>query len=81
MPWKKSVIVDERMKFVGRLLEGDKVTEFCREFGILRKTGCKFWDRYKEVGLHGLTDRAMRECVKSTVCRGLFGQITVRRLQ
>jgi putative transposase len=60
MPWKESVIVDERMKFIGRLLEGEKMAELCREFGISRKTGYKFWARYHEVGLHGLTDRMRR---------------------
>lgn len=60
MPWKESVIVDERMKFIGRLLEGEKMAELCREFGIWRKTGYKFWDRYQKVGLHGLSDRARR---------------------
>ena len=60
MPWKESVIVDERMKFVGRLLEGEKMTELCRQFGISRKTGYKFWDRYREVGLRALTDRSRR---------------------
>ncbi len=60
MPWKESVLMDERMKFVARLLQGEKMTELCREFGISRKTGYKFWDRYKDVGLHGLTDRSRR---------------------
>ena len=60
MPWKESVLMDERMKFIGRLLEGEKMAELCREFGISRKTGYKFWDRYHEVGLHGLTDRMRR---------------------
>lgn len=60
MPWKESLIMDERMKFVARLLQGEKMTELCREFGISRKTGYKFWDRYKDVGLHGLTDRSRR---------------------
>ena len=60
MPWKRSVVMDERMKFIGRLLEGEKMAELCREFGISRKTGYKFWHRYKDVGLHGLTDRARR---------------------
>lgn len=60
MPWKESVIMDERMKFVGRLLQGERMAELCREFGIARKTGYKFWDRYKRVGLHGLTDRTRR---------------------
>lgn len=60
MPWKESVIMNERMKFIGRLLEGEKMVELCREFGISRKTGYKFWQRYKSVGLHGLTDRSRR---------------------
>lgn len=60
MPWKESVIMDEKMKFVGRLLQGDKMAELCREFDISRKTGYKFWNRYKDIGLHGLTDRARR---------------------
>lgn len=60
MPWKRSAIMDERMKFIGRLLEGERMAELCREFGISRKTGYKFWHRYKDVGLHGLTDRVRR---------------------
>jgi hypothetical protein len=32
----------------------------CREFGISRKTGYKIFDRYKEHGLHALTDRSLR---------------------
>lgn len=60
MPWKESAIVDERMKFVGRLLVGEKMAELCREFGISRKTGYKIWDRYQKIGLHGLTDRSRR---------------------
>ena len=60
MPWKESVIMDERIKFIGRLLQGEKMAELCREFGISRKTGYKFWHRYKDVGLKGLTDRSRR---------------------
>lgn len=60
MPWKERVVMDEKMKFIGRLLQGEKMSALCREFGISRKTGYKFWDRYKDTGLHGLTDRARR---------------------
>ena len=60
MPWKESVVMDERMKFIGRLLQGEKMAELCRESGISRKTGYKFWHRYKDVGLRGLTDRSRR---------------------
>ncbi len=60
MPWKESVIMDEKMKFIGRLIQGDKMSELCREFDISRKTGYKFWNRYKDIGLHGLTNRARK---------------------
>ena len=52
--------MDEKMKFVARLLEGEKMAPLCREFGISRKTGYKLFERYKEEGLHGLTDRSRR---------------------
>jgi hypothetical protein len=32
--------MDERLLFVSRLLEGEAMTDVCREFGISRKTGC-----------------------------------------
>lgn len=60
MPWKKCSQMDERMKFIGRLLDGDKMVELCREFGISRKTGYKIWNRYQDVGVSGLTDRSRR---------------------
>ena len=60
MPWKESGLMNERLKFVGRLLQGEKMAELCREFGISRKTGYKFWDRYQKVGFYGLSDRPRR---------------------
>ena len=31
--------MDERLRFVARLLDGEKMTAVCREFDISRKTG------------------------------------------
>ena len=45
MSWKESNRMDERMKFVTRIIEGDKMTDVCQEFGISRKTDYKIWDR------------------------------------
>src|SRR5688572_30608493 len=36
------------------------MTALCAEFGISRKTGYKVYDRYKDVGVRGLTDRSRR---------------------
>jgi hypothetical protein len=57
MPWKESSVMDQRLRFVARLIEGEEMTVLCREFGISRKTGYKIYGRYKEHGLEALTDR------------------------
>ncbi len=53
-------MIDERIRFVIRLKDGESMACLCREFGISRKTGYKIVDRYRECGLEGLTDRARR---------------------
>ncbi|MGC2030948.1 MAG: IS481 family transposase [Steroidobacteraceae bacterium] len=60
MPWKESSVMEERLCFVARLLDGEAMTDVCREFSISRKTGYKIFDRYKEHGLEALTDRTRR---------------------
>ena len=60
MTWKENNIMDERLKFVGRLLEGEQMSSLCREFGITRRTGYKIYNRYKACGLEGLSDRSRR---------------------
>ena len=60
MPWKASLVMDERLRFVARLLDGETMTDVCREFGVSRKTGYKIFDRYKEHGLTALSDRSRR---------------------
>jgi len=57
MPWKECKPMDERLRFVARLLEGEKMAPLCREFGNSRKTGYKLFNRYKDQGLSGLEDR------------------------
>jgi putative transposase len=52
--------MDERMRFVARLMEGEKMAVLCREFDISRKTGYKIYNRYKHAGIEGLTDRSRR---------------------
>jgi putative transposase len=60
MPWKESSVMEERLRFVTRLLDGEPMTALCREFGVSRKTGYKIFDRYKEHGLEAFTDRSRR---------------------
>ena len=60
MPWKASSVMEERLRFVARLLDGEAMTDVCRDFGVSRKTGYKIFDRYKEHGLSALSDRSRR---------------------
>ncbi len=60
MPWKECKPMDERLKFVARYLDGEKMSALCREFGISRPTGYKIVKGYKELGLDGLEDRSRR---------------------
>jgi len=50
MPWKECDKVDQKVKFIARLLEGEKMAVLCREFNISRKTGYQIWQRYKRFG-------------------------------
>ena len=60
MPWKVSDVVSERMRFVFRLLEGERMTDLCAEYEISRKTGYKLLERYRTQGVAGLFDCSRR---------------------
>ena len=60
MPWKESSVMDERLRFIARLLEGEAMTDLCVEFAISRKTGYKIYQRYRESGAEALSDRSRR---------------------
>src|ERR1700758_2481956 len=60
MPWKVVSVMDDRLRFVARVWEGEPMTDLCREFGISRKTGYKIFNRYREEGPVALCDRSRR---------------------
>ncbi|WP_459697952.1 helix-turn-helix domain-containing protein, partial [Acidisoma sp. C75] len=49
--------MDERLRLIARLLEGESMSDLCWEAGISRKTGYKILGRYKEEGVTALSDR------------------------
>src|SRR5919112_953722 len=53
MPWKACHVVDERLRFIARLLDGEKMAQLCAEFGISRKTGYRIYDRYQGLRRRG----------------------------
>jgi putative transposase len=50
----------ERGIFVTRLEKGERMADLCKEFGISRKTGYKFLERYKRCGEIGLSNQSRR---------------------
>ena len=60
MPWRESSVMVERLRFVAHLLDGEGMSDACREFKISRKTGYKIFNRYKDQGLEALCDRSRR---------------------
>jgi transposase InsO family protein len=60
MPWKVSDRVSERMTFISRLLDGERMTDLCAEYGVSRKTGYKLLERFRRLGPMGLFDASRR---------------------
>ena len=57
MPWKECKPMDERLRFIAHLLEGEKMARLCRKFGISRVTG------YKHCGLDAFNDQDLHNCL------------------
>jgi helix-turn-helix protein len=77
MPWKASSVMEERLRFVARLLDGEPMAQMCREFGISRKTGYKIFERYREHGLEALNDRSRRPIRYANQLPGQVEQLIV----
>lgn len=56
MPWKETQKMDQRMEFVMKSLNCQHFGELCREYGISRKTGYKWQERFLRGGLGGLEE-------------------------
>jgi hypothetical protein len=43
MPGNECHVMDERLRFVARVLDGEKIARVCADVGISRKTGYKIF--------------------------------------
>ena len=50
-------MLDEKIKFIARLLDGEKLAPLCREFSISRKTGYQIWKKYLQFGQQAFIER------------------------
>jgi len=60
MPWKETRVDEERLKFIVACLDkasGWSMSEVCAAFGISRKSGYKWLQRYRDAGVDGLHER------------------------
>ncbi len=61
MPWKEVSTMCLRLEFVRlALYEDANMSELCQRFGISRKTGYKWLDRYQQQGKEALMDQSRR---------------------
>ena len=75
MPWKETDVMNLRTEFALRALGRTVVfKDLCHEYGISRKTGYKWKERFLEEGIQGLYDLARRpkssphQLPEETVC-------------
>ena len=61
MPWKNERPMDQRVLFVADYMrELYKFNELCSRYGVSRKTGYKWVERYEREGVEGLEERTRR---------------------
>src|SRR5216117_500863 len=61
MPWREASPMDQRTQFIAdHLRDALSITELCALYGISRKTGYKWIDRYLRQGPAGLEELARR---------------------
>jgi putative transposase len=61
MPWSETSPMDQRTQFIADVLRGTlSVSELCDSYGVSRKTGYKWIDRYVKEGPAGLSERSRR---------------------
>lgn len=59
MSWKETRTVDERIRFIVAVAEGqESVAAVCRQFGISRRIGYKWIGRYEQEGPAGLLEQS-----------------------
>ncbi len=61
MPWKEKTMINERTEFALRSLQaGVNFTQLCAEYGISRRTGYKWKQRFLEDGASAMADQSRR---------------------
>ena len=60
MPWFKETVMSQKLEFVRMAKISERFSDLCCRFGISRKTGYKWLDRYRAGGSAELEERSRR---------------------
>src|ERR1051325_515841 len=60
MPWKESSVMNLRKEFVDLAKNDGNISRLCKSFGISRKTGYKWLERFHSSGQTGLENQSRR---------------------
>jgi putative transposase len=60
MAWKETQKMDQRIEFAMRAVNAGSFSELCREYGISRKTGYKWRERFVANGVEGMEEESRR---------------------
>lgn len=60
MPWKETKKMNQKIQFAQEALHTSNFLALCKEYGISRKTGYKWRDRYEAHGASGMHDQSRR---------------------
>ena len=59
MPWEQTDAMNQRMQFISDRQKGeDSMAELCRRYGVQRRIGYKWVERFEREGPAGLADRS-----------------------
>ena len=57
MPWKETDAMSEKREFIKAVMKKEETfKDICRKYGISEKTGYKWWNRFQEMGIAGLSE-------------------------
>jgi putative transposase len=60
MPWKETQKMDQRIEFALKAVNCESFSELCAEYGISRKTGYKWRERFVTGGIEGMEEESRR---------------------
>lgn len=75
MPWKVTNKMNEKTQFAIEAQTSDNFTSLCKKYGISRKTGYKWKERFLRDGINGLSEQSRRpkkhknQLTEETVCK------------